>query len=100
MTFFDEKELQNLEILSRIKCREEEKPALLKGIQNILNYFEQLKEVDTENVPACNFILGELQQNIMREDEIGETLSTDLFLSNAPDQVAGMIKVPSILKDN
>lgn len=100
MSHFGEKELQNLETLSRIKCKDEEKPALLKGIQSILNYFEQLKEVDTTNVPACNFVLGDLQQNILREDEVGPTLSTDLFLSNAPDQVAGMIKVPLIIKEN
>jgi aspartyl-tRNA(Asn)/glutamyl-tRNA(Gln) amidotransferase subunit C len=100
MIDFEKKALQNLETLSRIKCKGEEEEALFKGIQNILNYFEQLKEVDTNDVPACNFVLGDMQQNVMRKDEIGQTLSTDLFLSNAPDQVAGMIKVPTIIKEN
>lgn len=98
MTNFDKKSLQNLEKLSRIKCTPDEELALFDGISKILDYFEQLGEVDTEDTYECNFVLQEMQQNIMREDEIKETMPTDLFLSDAPDQVAGMIKVPPILK--
>jgi len=100
MKDFSEKTLQNLETLARIKCTEEETHALFDAISKVLDYMDQLDEVDTKDVPACNFVHKDLHYNIMREDDIEETLSTDLFLSNAPDQVGGMIKVPQILKNN
>lgn len=97
MPNFDKKSLKNLEKFSRIKCTPEEEPALLGGISKILDYIKQLDEIDTKDVPVCNFVLQDLQQNVFREDEIKDVMPTEKFLSNAPDQVAGMIKVPSIL---
>ena len=100
MTEFTNKDLIDLEKLSRIKCKEDEEGPLLDGIKSVLNYFEQLDEVDTKDVIPCNFVLQDLQQNIVRSDVIGPTLKTEEFLSNAPDQVAQMIKVPTIIKQN
>ena len=97
MTKFDKETLENLEKFSCIKCTPEEEPALLEALQKILNYINQLNEVDTKNVPECNFVQQDLQQNIYREDEIGETMPTDLFLSNAPEKEANMVKVPPVL---
>ena len=97
MADFDKNELHKLEKFSRIKCTPGEEPALLGGITKILDYVKQLDEIDTSDVPVCNFVLQDLQQNVFREDEINNVMTTDTFLSNAPDQVAGMIKVPSIL---
>lgn len=99
MKNFDKEKLKNLEKLSRIKCTPKEEPALLKGISNILNYFEQLKEIDTKNVEETVFVLQDLELNVMREDLIKETITTEEFLSNSPDQVALMIKVPPIIKE-
>lgn len=100
MTNFDKENLRSLERLSRIKCTEEEEPALLDGIKKILDYAELLDEVDTEGVSPCVFVSQELQQNVMREDEIGDVTPTELFLSNAHDKIGGMIKVPTILNSD
>lgn len=97
MANFDKNALKNLERFSRIKCTASEEPALIEGIRKMLDYVKQLDEIDTKNTPVCNFVLQDLQQNVLREDEIKDVMPTDTFLSNAPDQVAGMIKVPSIL---
>ena len=98
MNNFDKQSFKDLEKLCRIKCTPEEETRLLADFQKILHFVEQLKEVDTEGVETCSFILKELLQNVMRNDNDVKTMATDLFLSNAPDQVAGMVKVPSILK--
>jgi aspartyl-tRNA(Asn)/glutamyl-tRNA(Gln) amidotransferase subunit C len=100
MPNFDKNALHTLEKFSRIKCTPKEEPALIEGIRKILDYVKQLDEINTDNVPVCNFVLQDLQQNVLREDEIKDIMPTDTFLSNAPDQVAGMIKVPSILNKN
>lgn len=97
MAEFDEKELIKLTKLCRIDCTEEEKKALYQQLAKILNYIEQLKEVDTEGVEPCNRVL-EMLTNVMREDEIGETLPRDLFLANAPAHVGGMVRVPPVIK--
>lgn len=93
---FDKKTLEDLERFSRIKCTPEEEPALLEGLQKVLEYVEQLYEVNTEGVPACNFVQQDLQTNVTREDEVKDMLSTDLFLSAVPESVAELVKVPSI----
>ena len=58
---------------------------------------EQIEEIDTEGVPVCTTVLPALK-NVWAEDEPGEHLSRETFLDNAPDQVGGMIKVPSVIQ--
>ena len=97
MANLDKETLKNLTKLCRIDCTEEEQEALLIDLKKILNYVEQLTEVDVTNVPPCNHVLEDIV-NVTREDAIGKTLSREAFLSNAPSQVGGMIKVPTVIK--
>ena len=98
MSNFDKKTLEDLERLCRIKCTKEENIAILTDLKKIIDYIEELAEVDTENVPSCRSVLGSMHQNVTREDVVGKTLSTSDFLSNAPDQIGGMIRIPPVLK--
>jgi aspartyl-tRNA(Asn)/glutamyl-tRNA(Gln) amidotransferase subunit C len=95
---FDRSSLQKLQKLSRIQCKPKQEEALLESLQNILKHVEKLNEVNTENVPTCNHVLGELQYNMMRKDEEGPLRSREEFLANSPSHVGGMIRVPPILK--
>lgn len=97
MSEFDEKELEKLTKLCRIECTEEEKKALHQHLAKVLKYIDQLGEVDTQGVEPCYRVLETLS-NVMREDEIGECLSRDLFLANAPAHVGGMIRVPPVIR--
>lgn len=89
--------IQTLAQLSRIHCSKEEEDRLLLDLGKILRYVDQLNEVDTSNVPPCYQVLEGLV-NVMREDEVKDPLSRELFLANAPDQVGGMIRVPPVLQ--
>ena len=100
MANFDRKSLKNLEKLCLIQCTEEEEQTLLENIQKILQYVEQLNEIDTEEVSPCNYVLKNMPHALLREDEVGEVLSKELFLSNAPDQIGGMVRVPPVLKSS
>ena len=97
MEKFNEKELEKLTKLCRIECTEEEKKALHHHLAKILQYIDQLNEVDTEGVEPCYRVLENLS-NVMREDQIGETLSRELFLANAPAHTGGMVRVPPVIK--
>lgn len=97
MAKLDKESIKTLSKLSRIKCSEEEQERLLEDMQKILNYVEQLHEVNTENVKPLNHVLPDVA-NVMREDIVGETLPRQEFLKNAPDQIGGMIRVPPVIK--
>lgn len=91
--------IQNLIKLSRIDCNEEEQDALLHDLENILGLFEQLQEIDTEQVTPCNHVL-EGMGNVMRDDIVHPPMPRELFLGNAPSQIGGMIRVPPVIKSN
>ena len=91
-------DIDNLSKLSRIQCDENEKEDLLKNLNNIIRYMDSLNEIDTSDVKPSSHVLESIY-NVFREDEIEETLSRDLFLANAPAHIAGMIRVPIVLKN-
>lgn len=97
MAQVDKKTIEKLTKLSRIRCTENEQESLLKDLKKILNYIEQLKEIDTEDVPPCSHVLADMV-NVNREDIVGPTMSRELFLENAPSHIGGMIRVPPVLK--
>lgn len=99
MTTIDKEVVEKLTKLCRINCSDAEKDNIQQILGNIIGYFEQLQDVDTENVEPCNQVL-EGAGNVFRPDDIGTTLPRDVFLSNAPSQVGGMIRVPPVLKAN
>lgn len=96
MSHLNEESIKKLTQLCRIDCTDEEQEALLKDLESILEYVDQLQEVDTENVKPCNHVLEEIH-NVMREDIVGETLPREIFLDNAPDHTNGMIRVPPVI---
>lgn len=97
MAKLDKETVEYLSRLSRIECTQEEQEALLNDLKKILDYVEQLQDVDTENISPCCHVL-EGMANVLREDTVGEVMDRQLFLNNAPSHVGGMIRVPPILK--
>lgn len=93
----EESEFNKLSRLCRISCTEEEKKKFSKSIEDVLSYVEQLQEIDTEGVPPCLTVLETLT-NELREDIEEAPLSRDLFLTNAPSHVGGMVRVPPVFK--
>ena len=91
--------IKNLVKLCRIECSEEEQEALLHDLKKILDLFEQLQQIDTEDVAPCNQVI-EGMANVMRDDVVGEVMPREVFLSNAPSQIGGMIRVPPVIKSS
>ncbi|MCB1107097.1 MAG: Asp-tRNA(Asn)/Glu-tRNA(Gln) amidotransferase subunit GatC [Chlamydiia bacterium] len=97
MADIDEETLTNLTKLCRINCKDEERAKLLKNLRSVLKYFDQMKEVDTTDVPPCNHVSGEIRSNL-REDIADQNLDRKTFLDNSPSHVGGMIRVPTVIK--
>jgi aspartyl-tRNA(Asn)/glutamyl-tRNA(Gln) amidotransferase subunit C len=98
MTDFNHQTLEHLKKLCRIDCTEEEDRDILASLTRVLEYIEQLKEVNTEDTKTCRYVLRGMLRNRMREDKVKDVLSRDKFLANAPDQIGGMVRVPVVLK--
>jgi aspartyl-tRNA(Asn)/glutamyl-tRNA(Gln) amidotransferase subunit C len=99
MSELNSQTLEYLKKLCRMTCSEEEDLDVQHSLNRILDYIEQLNEIDTTNVEPCNYVLRSMLKNLMREDIAENVFSRDAFLANAPDQIGGMIRTPPVLKD-
>ncbi|NGX62279.1 MAG: Glutamyl-tRNA(Gln) amidotransferase subunit C [Chlamydiae bacterium] len=99
MSNFTEKDLKELSQLCRIQLSEEEIPDLLQSLKRVLDYVELLKEVDVSHISPYSR-MGEQGVDSLRDDEVKEPLSREVFLENAPDHIGGMIRVPPVIKQN
>ncbi len=99
MSDLSKESIESLSKLSRIALTDEEKQALFADLEKILTYIEMLDEVDTEGARPCNSVLAELQ-SVFREDQIEKILPREDFLNNAPEQIGGLIRVPTVIKKN
>lgn len=98
MANFDHQTLERLKELCRIDLTEDEGVDIEESLGRVLEYIEQLKEVNTDNTRTCRYVLSGMLKNRMREDEVKEVLPREEFLANSPDQIGGMIRVPPVLK--
>ena len=91
------KELEHLSKLALIDFSEDEKESLMKDLTKILNYFQKLSDLNTENVtPLVHPIEG--LKNIFREDIPKGSLSREEVLKNAKYTKDGFFKAPKIIK--
>ncbi|MBA2727545.1 MAG: Asp-tRNA(Asn)/Glu-tRNA(Gln) amidotransferase subunit GatC [Parachlamydiaceae bacterium] len=95
----DDNTIKHLMMLCRIQCTEEEQVSLLADLRKILEYANLLQEVDTSQVAPCSHVLEDLTA-FMRDDIPENVMSRDAFLSNAPEVIGGMVRVPRVLKSN
>ncbi|MFH0702236.1 MAG: Asp-tRNA(Asn)/Glu-tRNA(Gln) amidotransferase subunit GatC [bacterium] len=88
------KEVEHVAKLARLELKEEEKSRFAEQISNILDYFNQLSEVNTENIEPMTQAIPTI--NIMREDKVCQEFDRDEILANAPLEEDNYFKVPKI----
>ena len=82
-------------LLARLKLTDMELDRLTPQLSRILEYVEILNEVDTESVePMAHAVEF---SNVFRVDEVGESLSREAALANAPKTDGRFFLVPQIL---
>jgi aspartyl-tRNA(Asn)/glutamyl-tRNA(Gln) amidotransferase subunit C len=82
--------------LARIRLSEKEADEFLKDINSILDWVEQLNEVNTDNVePLTNISSSALTK---RKDENQDINSSDEILQNSPDKLEGYFAVPKVVE--
>ncbi len=91
----DEKIVDYVAQLSRIRLEKEEKLRFASQLDRILAYVEKLNELNTDDVEPLAHPLE--TTNVFREDEERKSLPTDEALKNAPDGSDGFFGVPAVI---
>jgi aspartyl-tRNA(Asn)/glutamyl-tRNA(Gln) amidotransferase subunit C len=91
------KEVKYVADLSRIKLEEDELDKFTSQLDKILEYIEQLKEVDTEKTEITFHSVS--LQNVVREDkQTKPSLTNDEATKIAPDKEKEFFRVPKIIE--
>ncbi|WP_322907797.1 Asp-tRNA(Asn)/Glu-tRNA(Gln) amidotransferase subunit GatC [Paenibacillus campi] len=89
-------DVEHVAKLARLDLSAEEKETFTAQLSAILKYAEKLNELDTDNVEPTTHVLH--VSNVMRDDEVKESLPIEKVLRNAPDDEDGQFKVPAVLE--
>ncbi|QJC51213.1 Asp-tRNA(Asn)/Glu-tRNA(Gln) amidotransferase subunit GatC [Paenibacillus albicereus] len=92
----DAKAVEHVANLARLELSEAEKEQFAGQLSAILKYAEKLDELDTDGIEPTSHVLP--VTNVMREDEVRESVSNETALRNAPDDEDGQFKVPAVLE--
>ena len=94
-----EKDIEKVANLAHLELAEEELKTFGPQIVEIINYVEQLNELDTKNVePAIGGLTPEgARTDTARDDEVTGSLGQKAALEEAPDPAHGYFRVPKVL---
>ena len=92
-------DIEKVAQLAHLELGEEELKTLGSQIADIVNYVEQLNELDTSTLePAIGGLTPEGERtNSSRNDELVGSLGQQTALSEAPDPACGHFRVPKVL---
>jgi aspartyl-tRNA(Asn)/glutamyl-tRNA(Gln) amidotransferase subunit C len=103
-----EKDVQYVADLGNLELTEPETKRFLKDLNSILEYIDNLNELDTSNVAPMAQVAAryggdgktesERYEHALRPDELRPSLPHDLALQNAPDTDGVYFKVPKVIE--
>lgn len=88
-------EVHYIASLARLRFSEEEEERLAGQMSRILEYMEQLNELDTTGVPPMAHVLD--LTNVFREDDARTRITREEALRNAPDADDEYFRVPKVI---
>jgi len=91
----DSFDIEKIALLARLKLTAEEQTRLSRQFESILNYIDQLNQLDTENVEPTSHVLS--LQNVFREDKVKPVFGDGKYLPLAPRQDKDHYEVPKII---
>ena len=91
----DDKKVEDLAHLARLSFDEKEKQAIKGDLEKIIDFCDQLKEVNTQGVEPLIYL--STAHNVLRKDKAVEGLSKKEALKNAPLADSDYFKVPKVI---
>ena len=90
------KTIDKLANLAKLQFSETEKIAIKSDLEKMVGFIEQLQQVDTTNIEPLLHISDAV--NVLREDNLGGSISTEEALLNAPSNDGQFFTVPKVIK--
>ncbi len=91
----DREQVRKVALLARLELTSEEEEQFTTQLGSILEYFEQLSELDVSDVQPTARAID--VSNVTRADELQPYSDRQVILDSAPDQEGDFFKVPQIL---
>lgn len=82
--------------LARLEFNDQEKVKIEADLNRILDFMETLNEVDTDQVAPLIYMNDEV--NVLRKDEVIQTISHEEGLANAPKKDTDYFRVPKVIE--
>lgn len=95
MSKIDRDEVRKVAHLARLELASDEEEQLTTQLSSILEYFEQLSELDTADVPPTARAID--VSNVTRVDQHQPCADRQTILDCAPDRADEFFKVPQIM---
>ena len=89
-------EVEYVAQLARLELTPDEKEQLTNQLGRILEYFEQLNALDTEDVEPTSHVLP--IRNVLRDDEARDPMPREEALRLAPASHDGYYEVPRVIE--
>jgi aspartyl-tRNA(Asn)/glutamyl-tRNA(Gln) amidotransferase subunit C len=90
-------EVQKVSLLARLLLSEDELEAMTAQLGRVLDYVQQLEELDTEGVEPMAHAID--LANVFADDVTEPSLPREAALANAPKRDDECFRVPAVLGD-
>jgi len=94
----DLEQVKKVAHLARLELTPEEEQQFTTQLSRILEYVEQLNELDTTDVPPTTRAID--VSNVTREDECRPYLEQEALLDQAPEREDTFFRVPQIMSSD
>lgn len=88
-------EVKKVASLARLQITTEEEASLATQLSSVLDYFEQIKELDTDDVEPMTRAIN--VSNVTRQDEQISNSERENILNSAPEREDDFFRVPKIM---
>lgn len=88
-------DVEKVSLLARLQLTDDELDVMTGQLANVVEYFEQLNELDTENIEPMAHAVEIV--NVLAADEVRESFDRDDVLANSPKRDDECYRVPAVL---
>ena len=92
----DKETVEKVANLARLELAEDEKEAMIKDMNKILDFMAKLNELDTTGIDPLVYMTNEV--NVLREDVVKQQITTEEALENAPKHTDDYFLVAKVIE--
>ena len=89
-------EVRHIAKLARLRLSDAEQKVMAEQLSSILDYIEQLNELDVSDVEPMSHVLDLV--NATREDVVNQRITHEEALKNAPSADSDYFRVPRVIE--